>query len=72
MMGSTLHVIADEYQNLNRADQELIDLLARNGAITVIGDEDQSIYTRLRHARPEAITHFDQTHPGTRDVPLYQ
>ena len=57
---------------MNRADQELIDALARNGTITVIGDEDQSIYTRLRHARPDGITLFHQTHTGTHDEALYQ
>ncbi len=66
------HVIADEYQDLNRADQELIDALARNGTITVIGDEDQSVYTSLRHAHPEGITQFDQTHTNTHDEALYE
>ena len=66
------HVIADEYQDLNRADQELIDTLARNGTLTVVGDEDQSIYTMLRHARPEGITRFDQTHPNTHDEALHE
>lgn len=64
------HVLVDEYQDLNRADQELIESLARNGSLTVIGDEDQSIYTMLRHARPEGITNFDQTHANTHDESL--
>ncbi len=64
------HVLADEYQDLNRADQALIDALAQHGTLTVAGDEDQSIYTRLRHARPEGIVQFHQTHPKTHDVPL--
>ncbi len=65
------HVLADEYQDLNRADQCLIDALARQGTLAVIGDEDQSIYTALRHARPEGIVQFHQTHPNTHDVPLH-
>lgn len=67
---SYAHVLADEYQDLNRADQVLIDALARRGTLTVIGDEDQSIYTVLRHARPDGIVQFHQTHPNTHDVPL--
>ena len=67
---SFAHVLADEYQDLNRADQELIDALARNGSTTVIGDEDQSIYTTLRHAHPEGIVQFDLTHPNTHDEAL--
>ena len=64
------HVLVDEYQDLNRADQELVDSLARNGTLTVIGDEDQSIYTFLRHARPEGIVDFHQSHANTHDEAL--
>ena len=64
------HVLVDEYQDLNRADQELVDSLARNGTLTVIGDEDQSIYTFLRHARPEGIVDFHQSHASTHDEAL--
>lgn len=64
------HVLVDEYQDLNRADQELIDLLATNGQLVVVGDEDQSIYVQLRHARPEGISRFNEGHPGTHDTLL--
>jgi len=64
------HTLVDEYQDLNKADQALIDALARNGTLTVVGDEDQSIYTSLRHARPESIIAFSQTHANTHDEPL--
>jgi DNA helicase-2/ATP-dependent DNA helicase PcrA len=60
------HVIVDEYQDLNRAEQELIDLLAGNGDIAVVGDVDQSIY-RFRYANPEGIESFAATHPVTHD-----
>ncbi len=60
------HVLVDEYQDLNRADQELIDLLARSGTLTVVGDEDQSIYGRIRHAQPEGMRNFADTHPNTQ------
>src|SRR5215471_283977 len=39
------HVIVDEYQDLNRAEQDLIRLLATNGRNAVVGDVDQSIYS---------------------------
>jgi DNA helicase-2/ATP-dependent DNA helicase PcrA len=65
------NILVDEYQDLNRADQALIDALAINGTLTVVGDEDQSIYTGLRNARPEGIVEFDQTHPNTHDEPLF-
>lgn len=66
------HTLVDEYQDLNRADQALIDALARQGTLTVVGDEDQSIYTGLRHARPEGIVQFHQTHANTHDEPLHE
>ncbi len=60
------HVLADEYQDLNRADQALIDELARAGGVMVVGDPDQSIY-RFRFANPEAMADYSNTHPGTHD-----
>jgi superfamily I DNA/RNA helicase len=60
------HIVVDEYQDLNRADQALIDALATHASITVVGDEDQSIYS-FRFANPEGIVHFPQTHAHTHD-----
>ena len=62
------HVLVDEYQDLNRAEQQLIELLA-NGSLVVIGDEDQSIYS-FKHAHPEGIVEFPQTHPTTEKAQL--
>ena len=63
------HVIVDEYQDLNKAEQSLIDLLAGDGATAIVGDVDQSIY-RFRHANPEGIEAFQQHHPTTHDETL--
>lgn len=63
------HVIVDEYQDLNKAEQDLIDLLAGQGSTAVVGDVDQSIY-RFRHANPEGIEGFQQQHPTTHDETL--
>ncbi len=62
------HVIVDEYQDLNRADQALLDLLASGNAL-VIGDENQSIY-RFRYAHPEGIKDYAARHPDTVDHDL--
>ena len=64
------HVLVDEYQDLNRAEQELIELLS-NGSLVVIGDEDQSIYS-FKHAHPEGIVEFPSTHPHTEEAGLDQ
>jgi len=63
------HVIVDEYQDLNKAEQDLIDLLAGQGSTAIVGDVDQSIY-RFRHANPEGIEVFEQQHPTTHDETL--
>ncbi|HVC75340.1 MAG TPA: ATP-dependent helicase [Candidatus Micrarchaeaceae archaeon] len=51
------HVFTDEYQDLNKAEQVLVDLLAKNGTHTIVGDEDQSIYS-FKHAHPQGIQEF--------------
>lgn len=57
-------VLVDEFQDLNKSDQQLVEVLARNGSFTVIGDDNQSIY-RFRHANPEGIRLFAANHAGT-------
>ena len=63
------NVLVDEYQDLNRAEQVLLDLLCHHGALTVVGDEDQSIYS-FKFAHPEGISQFDRFHPNTHDEGL--
>ena len=64
-------VIVDEYQDLNKAEQTIIDLLAENGTLMIVGDQDQSIYS-FRHANPEGIADFSNRHAGTTDLGLGQ
>lgn len=61
------HVLVDEYQELNRAEQEVLNQLSAASNLAVIGDDDQSIYA-FKWANPEGIREFDQDHPGTEDV----
>ncbi|HUS71405.1 MAG TPA: ATP-dependent helicase [Anaerolineae bacterium] len=56
------HVLVDEYQDLNPAEQTLIHLLGEGGSVAVAGDEDQSIYETLRFAHPEGISGYVQAH----------
>lgn len=55
------HVLVDEYQDLNKAEQVVIDYIASNANLAVIGDDDQSIYS-FKYAHPEGIREFPQTH----------
>jgi len=63
------HVLVDEYQDLNRADQELTGRLADGGTLMVIGDDSQSIYG-FRYANPEGIRTFEASNPGTTSFNL--
>lgn len=50
------HIIVDEYQDINEAQQQLLKILAGSRAkVMVVGDVDQCIY-EWRGAKPEYIT----------------
>ncbi len=63
------HVLVDEYQDLNKAEQAVVDLLSTGAALCVVGDDDQSLYS-FKHAHPEGIRTFAQTHTGCTDHAL--
>jgi superfamily I DNA/RNA helicase len=60
------HVLVDEYQDLNKAEQEVAAQLATNGRLIVVGDDDQSIYT-FKNAHRIGIIDFPLSHPKTSD-----
>ena len=64
------HILVDEYQDTNRAQYELVHILAqRTGNICVVGDEDQSIYA-FRGADIRNILEFEKDFPGAQVVKL--
>jgi DNA helicase-2/ATP-dependent DNA helicase PcrA len=66
------HVLVDEFQDTNSVQYRLVRALsARTGSITVVGDEDQSIYG-WRGADIRNILDFETDHPGARVVKLEQ
>ena len=66
------HVLVDEFQDTNSVQYRLVRLLAQQtGSITVVGDEDQSIY-RWRGADIRNILDFERDHPGAFVVKLEQ
>lgn len=63
-------VLVDEYQDVNRAQSRIIELLTGDGSnLTVVGDVDQSIYA-FRGASHRFLAEFDQQFPGTRTIHL--
>jgi DNA helicase II / ATP-dependent DNA helicase PcrA len=64
------HIIVDEYQDLNKADQTFIDLVGINSNMLIVGDDDQSIYS-FRNANPEGIREwFDIQQEPKEDIQL--
>ena len=63
------HVLVDEYQDLNKAEQAVVDLLSTKAALCVVGDDDQSLYS-FKHAHPEGIRTFPKAHLGCTDHAL--
>ncbi len=66
------YLLADEYQDTNLAQYELLKLLAgETGRFTVVGDDDQSIYT-WRGANPENLNQLAADYPNLKVIKLEQ
>ncbi len=63
------HILVDEYQDLNRAEQGVVDLLSDAADVCIVGDDDQSIYS-FKHAHPEGIRDWLIANPGADDLGL--
>ena len=63
-------IMVDEYQDLNPTEQEFVELLmSEKGHLTVIGDDDQSIY-EFKGAKPDGIRQFakNEKHIGCEEI----
>lgn len=66
------YILVDEYQDTNKAQFTLVTILAsRYGNITVVGDNDQGIYS-FRGADISNILNFEKDYPGTKIIKLEQ
>lgn len=64
------HVLVDEFQDTNNVQYRLVRYLSRaTDSLTVVGDEDQSIY-RWRGADIRNILDFERDHAGAGTVKL--
>jgi ATP-dependent DNA helicase Rep len=66
------YLLVDEYQDTNSSQYLLVQqLVGLRGALTVVGDDDQSIYA-WRGARPENLAQLQEDFPGLKIVMLEQ
>jgi DNA helicase II / ATP-dependent DNA helicase PcrA len=65
-----LHVLVDEYQDVNYAQYQIVHLISgKHRNIVVVGDDDQSIYA-WRGADVSLILRFGSDHPDAKIVKL--
>ncbi|MBF0192805.1 MAG: UvrD-helicase domain-containing protein [Magnetococcales bacterium] len=65
------HLLVDEYQDANKVQYDWMRRLAVGGALCVVGDDDQLIYS-WRGARLENILKFEEDFPDARVIRLEQ
>ncbi|MDH5396077.1 MAG: UvrD-helicase domain-containing protein, partial [Gammaproteobacteria bacterium] len=66
------YLLVDEYQDTNTTQYELVKQLSNlRGALTVVGDDDQSIYS-WRGANPENLALLKEDFPSLKVVKLEQ
>ncbi len=66
------YMLVDEYQDTNITQYLLVKLLVGDsGKLTVVGDDDQSIYA-WRGARPENLVQLQEDYPALKIVKLEQ
>ncbi|NMB82772.1 MAG: ATP-dependent helicase [Ignavibacteria bacterium] len=54
-------VLIDEYQDFNRLEAEIINLLGNDNPIIIVGDDDQALYSQLRNSSWEHIRSLYQS-----------
>ncbi len=59
------YVLVDEFQDSNQLQNEIMELIVRNGNFTVVGDDYQSIY-QFRGAEPRFFVDFPSKFPDAR------
>ena len=66
------YLLVDEYQDTNGAQYDLVKMLVGNrGKLTVVGDDDQSIYA-WRGAKPENLVQLKEDYPHLNVIKLEQ
>ena len=62
-------ILVDEFQDVNWSQYYLVRLLTNGGQLTVVGDDDQSIYA-FRGASVSNIMRFKEDYPKAKEIVL--
>ena len=63
------YLLVDEYQDINRAQEKLIQLIGRNAGIFIVGDPRQTIY-KWRGSDETCFEDFAEVYPGAETIYL--
>jgi DNA helicase-2/ATP-dependent DNA helicase PcrA len=69
VLNNVKYLLVDEYQDINRAQAELIEYVGKNGGVFVVGDPRQSIY-QWRGSDERFFSAFSEKFPDTRQVSI--
>ena len=64
-------ILVDEYQDLNKSEQQFVKLIRGDAEIVIVGDDDQSIYG-FKYAHPAGIQEIDTLHGKYKSIPFDQ
>ncbi len=68
-VGEYDYILVDEFQDLNKSEQEFIRLIRGDANLVIVGDDDQSIYG-FKFAHPQGIQEIDELFGDYNDVPF--
>ena len=63
------YILVDEFQDLNKSEQEFIRLIRGKSNLVIVGDDDQSIYG-FKFAHPQGIQEVENLFGEYEDVPF--
>jgi len=63
------YLLVDEFQDLNKSEQEFIRLIRGESGLVIVGDDDQSIYG-FKFAHPQGIQEVENLFGQYDDVPF--
>lgn len=68
-IGEYNYILVDEFQDLNKSEQEFIRLIRGESNLVIVGDDDQSIYG-FKYAHPQGIQQINELFGEFEDVPF--